>query len=167
MSPALAAGLLLEQSSLLQGIQMHHILMRNGLHTCVSADLDVIVVHDQENGIALRKVDALQHARCSLAIEPRAERLIHLVQVRGHDTELSQVLDLVTVQPHYCIFFACVSQSVDFVFQLFVFEIFFLHNCHSFHNVKNFSSKMCSITKHLVIIAWILTYVNIKLKIKY
>lgn len=120
---------------------MHHILVRNRVQACVSADLDVLVVHNQENGIALRKVDALQHTRCSLAIEPGAERLIHLVQVRGHNAELSQVLDLVTVQPHYGIFFPCVSQSVDFVFQLFVFKIFFLHNCHSFHNVKTSQVK--------------------------
>ena len=145
---------------------MNHILVRNRFHTCVSADLNVLVVHDQEDGIALRKVDALQHTRCSLVIKPRAERLLYLIQIRGNDAELSQVPDLIMVQPHYCIFFTCVSQSVDFVFQLLVPKYFFLHNCHSFHNANNFSSKTCSITKHLVIIAWILTYVNIKLKIK-
>lgn len=144
---------------------MHHILMRNRVQACVSADLDVLVIHDQENGTALRKVNALQHTRCSLTIEPGAERLIHLIQVRGHDAEPSQVLDLFTVQPHHGIFLTLVSQSVDFVFQLFVFKSFFLHNCHSFHNVKNFSSKMCSITKHLAIITWFFNYVNIKFKI--
>ena len=123
---------------------MHHILMRNRVQACVSADLDLLVVHDQENGIVLRKVDALQHTRCLLAIEPRAERLLYLIQVRGHDAEVSQVLDLITVQPHHGIFLTLVSQSVDFVFQLFVFKSFFLHNCHSFHNVKNFSSKVVS-----------------------
>lgn len=141
MSPASAAGLLLEQSSLLQGIQMNHILVRNGLHTCVLTDLNVLVVHDQEDGIALRKVDTLQHARCSLAVKPRAKRLVHLIQVRGNDAKLSQILDLITVQPHYYIFFTLVSQSVDFVFQLFVFKIFFLHNCHSFHDAKTSQVK--------------------------
>ena len=120
---------------------MHHILMRNGLQACVSADLNLLVIHNQEDGIALRKVDALQHARCFLAIEPGAERLIDLVQVRGHDAEVSQVLDLVTVQPHHGTFFTLVSQSVDFVFQLFLIISFILHNCHSFHNANNFSSK--------------------------
>lgn len=123
---------------------MHHILMRNRVQACVSADLDLLVVHDQENGIALRKVDALQHARCLLAIEPRAERLLYLIQVRGHDAEVSQVLDLITVQPHHGIFLTLVFQSVDFVFQLFVFKSFFLHNCHSFHNANDFSSKVVS-----------------------
>ena len=144
---------------------MHHILMRNGVQTCVSADLDILVVHDQENGIALRKVDTLQHARCLLAIEPGAERLIHLIQVRGHDAESSQVLDLVTVQPHHGFLFPFVSQSVDFVFQLFFFISAILHNCHSFHNANNFSSKTVSITKHLVIITWFLNNVNSKIKI--
>ena len=144
---------------------MHHILVRNRVQTCVSADLDFLVVHYQENGIALRKVDALQHTRCLLAIEPGAERLIHLIQVRGHDAEVSQVLDLFTVQPHPGIFFTLVSQYVDFVFQLFVFESFIPHNCHSFHNANDFSSKVVSYNKHLAIIAWIFTYVNIKFKI--
>lgn len=141
---------------------MHHILMRNRVQTCVSADLDFLVAHDQENGIALRKEDTLQHTRCLLAIEPGTERLIHLIQVRGHDAESSQILDLFTIQPHHGFRFPLVSQSVDFVFQSFFFISSVFHNCHSFHNANNFSSKTVSITKHLVIITQFFNYVNIK-----
>lgn len=131
---------------------MNGILLRNRVQACVLANFEILAIQSHKSRIALVTCDSLQHVRCGLKVEPRTECLLHLVQVRGHNAELFQILNLFTVQPHNNLFFSLVSQSVDFVFQSTFLKLLISHDCHSFLNAKNFSSKMCSITKHLIII---------------